>query len=194
MLISDRRPRDKPCKHCREVFTPERQMQRACSVPCAIALQATAKEKANRAANRKARKEAREKLEKMKTRPKCIAEAQIAFNAYIRARDAGLPCICCGRTSSGWTRGGEWDAGHFRSRGAAPHLRFDERNCHAQLKQCNRRVWDVAGYRANLVQRIGLDAVEALESDQSSPKWSIEDLKAIKAEYVAKRKALEATK
>lgn len=184
-------PRQKRCKHCPELFTPMSMTHVCCSIKCAVEFARAKREKTERATERKVRRETRGKLEKLKTRQQRIDEAQRAFNAFIRARDAGKPCICCGRRSSGWTRGGDWDAGHFRSRGAAPHLRFDERNCHAQLKQCNRRAWDVAAYRANLVQRIGLAEVEALESDQTTRKWSIPELIEIKREYVAKLRELD---
>jgi hypothetical protein len=45
-------------------------------------------------------------------------------------------------------------------------------------------------YRIGLIERIGLPAVEALESDQEPRKYSIQDLKAIRDEYRAKLKIL----
>ena len=84
------------------------------------------------------------------------------------------------------------DAGHYRSRGSAPHLRFDERNCHAQSKKDNRYLsGNAVDYRIGLIARIGLEAVESLESDQTPRKWTIEELKAIKAEYRQKLKELQ---
>lgn len=173
----------KQCKACAQAFAPARPMQAVCSPRCATRV-VRAKKAAERASD-KARRE------KIKTRAQWMAEAQAAFNAFVRARDAGLPCICCGGISAGWTRGGEWDAGHYRSRGAAPHLRFDERNVHAQLKQCNRRAWDVAAYRANLIERIGLAEVEALEADNRIRKFTIADLKSIRDEYRQKLRIRE---
>ncbi len=160
-------------------------MQAVCSPRCALRLPKV-QAKREKAAD-KAKREA------MLTQPQWVAKAQAAVNAYIRARDAGKPCICCGRysTGAGADSGGEWDAGHYRSRGAAPELRFDERNIHAQLKQCNRRSWDVAAYRANLIERIGLQAVEELEGPHPPRKWTIPDLKALAAEYRAKTRALK---
>lgn len=38
------------------------------------------------------------------------ARAQKAFNAYIRARDAALPCISCGETNPPDLHGGQWTA------------------------------------------------------------------------------------
>lgn len=121
-----------------------------------------------------------------------MKEAQIAFNAYVRERDKNQPCICCGQPLGAQQVGGGFDAGHYRSVGSAPHLRFDERNCHGQRKSCNRygsgRSVD---YRLGLIARIGLAEVESLEADNDPKKYSIDDLKAIKAKYKAKLKELK---
>lgn len=154
----------------------------------------SAQEKEKRAEHRVAK-------ERIKTRREWMVEAQASFNAYIRARDEsqGLPCICCGEYGDGLHgRGGEWDAGHFLSRGAYPELRFVEINCHRQLKSCNAGSSKYAkkgrtvreGYRERLIQRIGLDKVEWLEGPHELPKYTIDELKAIKAEYKAKLKEL----
>lgn len=171
------RLRQRGCEACGKLFQQARTMQSVCSPRCAVRL-TKARAKAEKAQDKA-------KREKLLTQPQWVAKAQAAVNAYIRARDAGKPCICCGRYSSGAgaDRGGEWDAGHYRSRGAAPELRFDERNIHAQLKQCNRRAWDVATYRANLIERIGLAEVKALEGPHPPRKWTIPELKEIAATY-----------
>jgi hypothetical protein len=154
-----------------------------CSARCA-ARHVKAQRKAERA-------QVRQRKEALKTRSDWMREAQAAFNAYVRARDAGQPCICCGRWAEGESRGGVWDCGHYRSTGSAPHLRFDERNAHRQLKQCNR--WGAGravDYRLGLIDRIGLPAVEALEGDQIPRKWTLDDLRAIRDEYRRRRKEL----
>lgn len=134
----------------------------------------------------------KQRLASLKTTGKLIAEAQTAFNAYIRLRDqlAGHACISSGRPLD-WSGNGV-DAGHYRSRGSAPHLRFDERNCHAQSKQENRYAsGNATGYRVGLIARIGMEALEALECDQTPRKYGRDDLKAIKAQYAAKTKQLK---
>lgn len=186
--------KQKCCKVCKAAFTPAKPMQKVCGLQCALSIAPSARAKAAKVAQVKERKADKVKLDKLKTRGQWIAEAQTAFNAYIRARDAGKPCICCARTrdSSGEV-GGIWDAGHYRSRGSAPHLRFDERNVHAQLKQCNRYAsGNVVGYRQGLIERIGLVALEALEADQTPRRHTVNELKAIKADYAAKAKELKA--
>lgn len=138
------------------------------------------------------RAEARKRKEALKTRNDYQKEAQQAFNAFIRARDrlAGHVCISSGRALD-WS-GNQVDAGHYRSTGAAPHLRFNEDNCHAQSKHDNQYLsGNAVDYRIQLLGRIGLIRVEALESDNSSPKWTAEDLKAIRDMYRAKAKELK---
>ena len=135
-------------------------------------------------------KQRREKLKSMGT---LIAEAQKEFNTYVRKRDqlAGHACISSGKPLD-WSGNGV-DAGHYRSRGSAPHLRFDERNVHAQSKQENRYAsGNATGYRIGLIARIGQDAVDALECDQTPRKYTKEQLIALRREYAAKARALEA--
>ena len=188
MTLTRKQPKPRKCKVCKELFTPRLPMAKVCSLECALslaALQRCTAEKIHRELERQAVKA---KLEGMRGKGWWVAEAQKAFNAYIRLRDAGKPCICCGRPTAGSPN--SVDAGHYRSRGSAPHLRFDERNCHAQLKQCNRYHFDVAGYRAGLIERIGLDEVLALEADQTPRRYSADDLRAIRDKYRKKAREL----
>lgn len=180
----------KKCRVCKSEFEPARPLQKVCGFLCARAFAESERQKKARKLEQQAKRDTRQRLEGMKTVPQLIAEADRAFCAYIRARDEGKPCICCGRyENAAALTGGGWDAGHYRTRGAASSLRYDERNCHKQLKQCNRRSFDVASYRRNLIDRIGLDAVESLESDNAPHKWSREELRGIAATY--KRKLTE---
>jgi hypothetical protein len=114
-----------------------------------------------------------------------------AFNAYIRARDAGKPCICCGQPLGAGEVGGAFDCGHYRSTGSESHLRFDEWNAHAQRKVCNR--WGAGravDYCIVLVARIGLEDVGSLESDNTPHKLTQQELIDIKLEYRANLKEL----
>lgn len=126
------------------------------------------------------------------TKPKLLKAAQDAFNKYIRLRDANLACICCGEWPKAGERftGGVWDAGHYRGRGACPELAFDERNCHKQRKYCNSRAWDVAGYRAELIRRIGLEQVTELEGPHPPKHYTRDELRQIAATYRAKAREL----
>lgn len=173
-----RRQRKCAVKSCRALFEPRSITHKTCSPACAIVH--VEAEKA-----RQCRKERQEGLAKLKRRADWLADAQRAFNAYVRARDADLPCICCGKSNvSTSLAGGSWDAGHYLSRGSHPHLRFDERNVFRQRKGCNRPGGtSAAAFRLGVIARIGLSAVEALEADQTPRKWSVEELKTIRDEY-----------
>jgi hypothetical protein len=184
--------KQKKCKVCGAEFTPSKPMQKVCSLACALSIASLAKAKRERVALAADRRATREKLDGMKTKGKLVAEAQAEFNRYIRLRDAGLPCICCGLPMGEGVHGGSVDAGHYRSRGSAPHLRFDERNVHAQRKQCNRYgAGNVVGYRLGLIERIGLAAMEALEADNTPRHHTCDELRQIKADYARKARELE---
>jgi len=189
----------KKCPECAEKYQPTRQLQPCCDkIECKASyairhVEATRKRRRMQEMNvqRADRKVVKVKLEAIKPRGKLIAEADRAFCAYIRKRDqlAGYACISSGKPLD-WS-GNNVDAGHYRSRGSAPHLRYDERNCHAQSKHDNRYLsGNAVDYRIGLVARIGLQAVESLEADQESRKYSNDELKAIKAKYTAMTKEL----
>lgn len=189
MLAPRYKPKLKRCKVCGAEFHQRSMAHVVCSPRCAIAHTAKMAAKSEREAKKVERKQIRERKEKLKTRRQWLADAQQAFNAYVRERDKGRPCICCGEPMN-WNAN-QVDAGHYRSVGSAPHLRFDERNVHAQRKQCNR--WGAGravDYRIGLIARIGVEAVEALEADQTVRKWTIDELRAIRDEYRAKLKEL----
>lgn len=179
-------PKPKPCAHCESMFTPVRPMQAVCSPICAA--------RKVRADKVQERKDVKSRKEAIKTIPQLIKEAQIEFNAYIRARDAGRPCICCGRDEAGGygLAAHGFDCGHYRSTGSASHLRFNEDNAHRQLVICNRHgAGRAVDYRIGLIERIGLERVEALEHNNQPHHWTREELREIKAIYREKRKQLE---
>jgi len=152
--------------------------------------QAAAKRKA--AAARKAR-EAERKQEKaanmkrkMDVKPISywMKRAQAAFNAWIRARDAGKPCVSCGHPDDGSR---QRHASHYRSVGACSSLRFDEMNVHASCSICNN--WlsgNIGSYKVELIKRIGLEQVESIESAPKLRKWTKDELISIESEYKAR--------
>ena len=133
------------------------------------------------------------KLEKLQSKPELTKKAQAAFNAYIRARDYGKPCICCGKPIA-WGEaktGGVCDAGHYLSRGAHVQHSFNEDNVHAQLKYCNKSLsGNFANYRKGLIARIGIERVEALENSHDLNHYTKDELREIAATYKAKLKTL----
>ena len=73
----------------------------------------------------------------------------------------------------------------------APQLRFDERNIHKQCVVCNQhKSGNLVPYRVELISRIGQEAVDEIESNHNRHRWTIEECKAIKAEYQQKLKDL----
>lgn len=128
------------------------------------------------------------KIRKLAVQPRSyfIKQAQQAVNAFIRERDKHLPCVSCGTLSAA-----QWDAGHYRTTAAAPQLRFDPRQIWKQCSVCNQhKSGNLVPYRAELIRRIGLAEVESIEGNHDRHRWTIEECKAIKAEYQQKLKDL----
>ena len=162
-------------------------MQAVCSVDCSIGWANIKKAKKQAQEATRKRVEHRKEKERIKSRGDWIKEAQAAFNRWIRARDAELPCISCGRFHDG-----QFHAGHYRTTASAPELRFNENNVHKQCSPCNlHKHGNVIEYRINLVKRIGIELVEWLEGHHEPKKYTIEELKQIKTKYSALVKALE---
>ena len=87
---------------------------------------------AKQEATRKKKRAEAAKVERVQTRarkaaleriPDLIEACQRVFNAYIRERDRDKGCFVCGKPFPVGRLGGDFDAGHVRSRGAASHRR-----------------------------------------------------------------------
>lgn len=184
--------KSKKCKSCGQAFIPFKPMQSVCGIDCAISEGNRKNAIKMRKLARQERKDRVQKLKDMRTLPQLKAEAQKAFNAFIRARDAGKPCISCGNPLPAELLGGAFDCGHYRSVGSAPHLRFVEENAHGQCKYCNRHLsGNHVAYRQGLVVRIGLDAVERIESDQEVKKYTHNALLSLAAHYRLAKKQIK---
>lgn len=117
------------------------------------------------------------------------------FSLYIRLRDvmpSGLfRCISCGKIKPYEQE----DCGHYISR---THMatRFDEDNCHGECRSCNRLSSDhLIGYRKNLIEKIGMDRVAALEWKHNQTKhWTMDELREKIAYYTKEVKRLSADK
>ncbi|EAA9470675.1 hypothetical protein SI51_13710 [Salmonella enterica subsp. enterica] len=148
-------------------------------------------QKAEEKAGRKRRKAKRESL---KSKSQWDKEAQSAFNRYIRIRDEGKPCVSCGNPlmgKSNYLTGSAIDASHYRSRGAASHLKFNVFNVHSACTRCNRQLsGNAVEYRIRLVNRIGLERVERLEADNAPRRFDVTYLKRVKAIFSRRASAL----
>lgn len=182
-----KQPKPKTCKCCKEKFTPSRPLQFVCSGPCAYQYQKRQKEKQQQQAEAKSRREWRERKAKLKPLKHWEDLTQRVVNDYItKGRDADKPCISCGTWQTV-----QWEAGHYRSRGAASHLRYHEDNLAKQCHRCNCELSSNAiHFREGLVIRIGLQRVLALESDNIHHRYTREELDALRASYRAKLREL----
>lgn len=165
---------------CKKEFTQQKPMQKVCSPLCAAKY-------AEQSRAKKEKKQARADLAKFKRENKpisqWIAEAQKSVNAYIKLRDHDKPCISCGKPDTGYNglRGQMFDAGHYRSRGAASHLRFNTNNIYKQCVRCNRNLsGNVVEFRKNLVELKGEEFVLALEHDNQIRKFDREYCERVK--------------
>ena len=163
-----------------------------CSVNCASEY-ATAKSRKQReqAAKRKEKQEKKahtKRKKELKDNDKAFQtkKTQQIFNKYIRQRDIVCPCISCARFHSG-----QYHAGHYRTVGANPELRFNERNCHKQCSACNNHLsGNLVNYRVRLLDKIGLEKVEELEGHHPPKRYTIENLKTLQRWFTRKTKRL----
>ncbi|MFC4924579.1 recombination protein NinG [Delftia deserti] len=181
------------CAHCRAKLTPERPSQivhAECAEPYAIAKrekEERAQAKAVRMAARVEKAETRRRKAALMTAQDARRIAQRATNAFVLARDHGLPCISCGKTGEG-----AYHAGHYRSCGSAPHLALDLRNIHRQCAPCNLHLHgNLIEYRKGLIARFGEDFVLTLEADETPRAYKKHDYEAIAAERRAATRELK---
>ena len=115
--------------------------------------------------------------------PQARAEKRLddAFSLMIRARDAGLPCIACGKPHR------IYEAGHYRRHDCMP-TRYDYRNVNAEGEECNRShirkygMKDMDLYRENLDKRWGRGTAQRLyRLSQKTKQWDVKDLDALTA-------------
>ena len=136
MAIERKPAKPKKCRvaTCRASFVPSRMGQAVCSPACALIDGPRHAPKARKALADIERKDIKVRKEKLKSRADHLREAQAAVNEYVRLRDAHLPCISCDSTpnDNDLMTGSRWDAGHYRSVGACPELRFEPLNIHRQ--------------------------------------------------------------
>jgi len=190
--------KEKKCRICTFRFIPRATTQVVCSPGCALELNKQKKDKAFNA-------ETRRRKQLLKTHGDHVKATQKIFNAYVRLRDKGQPCISCGRSdkevkkTDGWKTGGAWDCGHFKTVGGFPELRFNSFNAHKQCKSCNagsnkyaHKTESVAAeYRVRLIDKLGLERVEWLEGHHEQTNYTKADLVRLANIYKRKIKRLK---
>ena len=189
MTIDRKQPKPKTCRNatCSIKFVPQRLGQAVCSPACALATKDVNQQKARKSLAQVERREIKVRKEKLKSRADHLKDTQTAFNAWIRERDAELPCISCGRHHAG-----QYHSGHYRTVGASPELRFEPLNAWKQCAPCNNHLsGNLINYRISLLQKIGEEKVIWLEGPHEAKKYTIEELKAMTADYRAKTRELK---
>lgn len=189
--------KNKTCKFCKKSVAVEKgiviNMSFFCCVDHAIKHGRNLADKAKKKKLAKEQKEIKTKnaskkrdfkLNDVKTRKEA---AKKACHAYIRQRDKGLPCICCGRPINGATH-----AGHWLESGNNPLIRYDEDNIHAQSAYCNTyKGGDSDDYEGRLRIKIGDERVDILLSKKGGTlKRTAEDYLNIENYYKKKLKEL----
>ncbi|WKZ94086.1 recombination protein NinG [Chimaeribacter arupi] len=193
-------PKARTCPICSTEYTPRSTTQKVChSYKCAIEF---TRLKGEEKAAREKRKQERLQRDDLKRRRESLKglsewnrEAQAAFNRYIRMRDLNKECVSCGShliSNSNYLTGSAVDASHYRSRGAASHLKFNVFNVHSACTRCNRQLsGNAVEYRIRLIERIGLERVERLEQDNEARKFDIPYLKRVKAIFTRRARHYE---
>lgn len=192
-------PRRK-CKVCSAWFIPAYANIRWCCPEhgTIYALELRTKEKVKAEAKRikakhEAEKDDRQRLAERRKEVKPLRHwvqmTQRAVNDYRRELllSQGHGCISCGTMTAP-----VWHAGHYRTTAAAPQLRFTAENIWLQCPSCNvHKSGNIEAYRAALVELIGEERVQALESNNETHRYTREELDRIRAEARANLRAIK---
>ena len=174
------------CKECGEVFQKLRPLQSVCGYECS---KENAKKQTKKKKDKKLKeinKDVRERKEKLKTTSDYLKELQVVFNQWIRLRDKGLNCISCNKPAK------KENAGHYRSVGSCPELRFEPLNVHLQCEYCNTyQHGNLIPYRQNLIKKIGISSVEWLESSHEPKHYNKAELIGLKVQYKQRIKEMK---
>ena len=174
------------CKSCNNKFEQYQFNNKFCKeLECQVKKGMFLLDKQKQQSKKDWNKEKKERKEALKTRTDYLNELQVIFNKFIRLRDNGLNCMSCNKPPK------KANAGHYRSVGGNPELRFNELNCHLQCEYCNTYLHgNLINYRINLINKIGLDKVEKLEGQHEPKKYTTDQIKGLKVMYNLKIKQL----
>lgn len=120
--------------------------------------------------------------------PKLKGKAQVIFNNYIRQRDSEggyFTCISCSKTLPV----ADMNAGHYVPVKNSSALIMHEWNVNGECQGCNCfDKFHLIGYRKNLIEKIGLDAVKWLEEhSRDLKKWNRTELEQLIKDYTLKK-------
>jgi len=182
----------KRCRYCKEYKEAETMLKVPLGVFCDFSHASKyGIEKSQAKRTKEVKRDIRQKKETLLTARDWIKKAQAAVNSYVRLRDEGKACISCGSYPE-QKAGGTIDAGHYRSRGAAGHLRFNLFNIHSQCVKCNRyNSGNAVDYRIRLIEKIGVDRVEKLECDNAPKSFTIDYLSRLQKIFLKRSRHLK---
>jgi hypothetical protein len=179
----------KRCKNCGSEFEPRfSTLEKYCWAPDCKTIEALQKLEAVKKLEARNWRQRKNELKKAnKNASDYRNELQVVFNTWVRLRDSGEPCISCGVPLQG-----KFDAGHFHSVGNYPNLRYNSDNVHGQCVECNQhKRGNIHEYRNNLIKRIGIERVEALNEARKQPlKLSVPEIIDLIEHYKALNKIL----
>lgn len=174
------------CRNCKDKFVQYQFNNKFCKeIDCQVQKSLYLVEKMQQQKLKEINKDVKQRKEKLKTTSDYLKELQVVFNKWVRARDKGLNCISCNKPAK------KENAGHYRSVGSSPTLRFEPLNVHLQCEYCNTyQHGNLIPYRQNLIKKIGIDLVEWLETEHEPKHYSKPELIIMKEEYKEKIKQL----
>lgn len=182
-MIKNKPPRKKKCKGCKEWFQPTRSFQVACSPICAIKVtQESVEKKTRKEASERTRKDIEERRELRRRKNELNRSGQLdklqdLVNQWVvNVRDKDEGCITCGKKSDV-----KYDAGHYRTRGACPELRYELTNIHKQCSvNCNQHASGARlEYRDAILNKYGKDHLDWLDGPHPKLKDILPDNDAI---------------
>lgn len=194
-MTAAKKLKEKTCavKGCENTYIQYDSLRTWCSPECGavLAMQKLEKKrekdrilakKLRRAENAKFKKKVRDN-----DRSWWLKATQADVNRYVRWRDRDQPCCTCNKppeSSDKFVKGSGIDAGHYLTRAAYSALRFDIRQIHAQCVKCNRfNSGRRQEFREFMINKFDLEFVEWLESQTQPKKWTVDELKEIRAHY-----------
>jgi hypothetical protein len=170
---------------CDRQFIPRLPLQRVCGPVCARRV-AVADSKAKRA---KEKEELKARKEKLKTLSQLEKECRDIVQKIARIRDRNDGCISC---HMGPDYRGLWHGSHYRPAGNNNAVQFHLWNIHKSCAQCNKfKGGNLGEYRPRLVEKIGLERVEWLESQTQVAKYTRDYLQRFKVVMSRRCRRLE---
>ena len=177
------------CKHCKTRSEEAKKfgLSYFCDPHCATqyAINKSRKDKKKALDNKRKAIKKTFKANDIKTRRNA---AKVACHEYIRLRDKGDPCICCGEPLDD-----VYHAGHYLPSGQNSNVRYNENNIHGQRVNCNYfKGGDSGDYAKNLIKKIGVFEYYCIKLNTGGTnKRTAKDYREIELHYRQKKKELE---